>query len=80
MRTNGRRGNGDGQLFADHLGVGWSSFRLSKTDEMPTRTYIKATDEAQRAVAEIARLVRGGVVDATISVYVETMAIAVLEG
>ena len=31
MRTNGRRGNGDGQLFADHLGVGWSSFRLSKT-------------------------------------------------
>ena len=47
---------------------------------MPTRTYIKATDEAQRAVAEIARLVRGGFVDPTISFDVETMPIAGLEG
>src|SRR5262245_37679630 len=31
MRTNGRRRNGDGQLFADLLTPRWSSFRLSKT-------------------------------------------------
>src|SRR4051794_2293746 len=46
---------------------------------MPTRTYINATEAAQRAVAEIARLVKGGYVDPLISFDVETMPIPGLE-
>src|SRR5262245_36097746 len=42
---------------------------------MPTRTYVRTTDEAQSAVASIIKLVRGGHVDPLISFDVETMAV-----
>src|SRR5689334_9474123 len=47
---------------------------------MTTRLYVRTTDEAQSAVADITRLVKGGHVDPTVSFDVETMPIAGLEG
>ena len=45
-----------------------------------TRVYVRQTDEARSAVAEITKLVKGGFVDPLISFDVETRAIAGLEG